>query len=146
MQFKYCKAENYVDWGTLREFRNWQRKTITLFCDFDGCLIKNGSKFGKLGYNTVPIHENLVSLKKLYKKNNLKLIVVTSRPRSQAQFIKSILEKYDLMNVDIITDLPHGKRILINDFSNTNPYPSATAVNVVRDSKELADIFSNLIT
>jgi hypothetical protein len=49
------------------------------------------------------------------------------------------------MNVDIITELPHGKRILINDFSNTNPYPSATAVNVVRDSKELADIFSNLI-
>jgi hypothetical protein len=144
-QFKYNDARNYLDWGTLREFRNWQRKTITIFCDFDGCLVINGSKFGKLGWNTIPIFKNLNSLKKICQTHNVKLIIVTSRPKSQIKFIKNVLGKYDLKNINIITDLPHGKRILINDFSNTNSYPSASAINVIRDSEELSEIFSNLI-
>jgi hypothetical protein len=145
-QFKYNDAHNYLDWGTLREFRNWQKKTITIFCDFDGCLVINGSKFGKLGWNTIPIFKNLNSLKKICQTYNVKLIITTSRPKSQIKFIKNVLGKYDLKNINIITDLPHGKRILINDFSNTNPYPSATAINVIRDSEELGEIFSNLIS
>ena len=45
----------------------------------------------------------------------------------------------------IIADLPHGKKIFIKVFSNTNSYFSATAANIVRNSKGKADIFSNLI-
>ena len=48
--FKYKEVSDYIDWGTVREFRNFQRKYISLFCDFDGCLVINGSKFGKQGY------------------------------------------------------------------------------------------------
>ena len=144
-QFKYNKAFEYIDWGTLREFRNWQRKSITLFCDFDGCLVINGSKFGKKGYKTLPISENLNSLNKINQTYNLKLIIVTSRPKSELTFIKRILTKYNLKNIDIITDLPHGRRILINDFASTNPYPSASSINVIRNSKDLSNIFINLI-
>ncbi len=144
-QFKYKKATNYISWGTLREFRNWQRKSVTLFCDFDGCLVVNGSKFGKKGWKTLPIKENLNSLYKLYTSNNLKLIIVTSRPHSELEFIRGILEKFNLKNVDVITDLPHGRRILINDFSNSNPYPTASSINVIRNSKELSEILKNLI-
>jgi hypothetical protein len=145
IQFKYKKANHYIDWGTLREFRNWQRKSVTLFCDFDGCLVLNGSKFGKKGWTTQPIDENLNSLKKIYQSFNLKLIIVTSRPKSQLKYIKKILTKFNLVKADIITDLPHGRRVLINDFSNTNPYPSASSINVIRNSKELSSILSNLI-
>jgi len=145
IQFKYKKANHYIDWGTLREFRNWQRKSVTLFCDFDGCLVLNGSKFGKKGWTTQPIAENLNSLKKIHQSYNLKLIIVTSRPKSQLKFIKKILTKFNLTKADIITDLPHGRRVLINDFSNTNPYPSASSINVIRNSKELSSILSNLI-
>ena len=143
-QFKYKKADHYIDWGTLREFRNWQRKSVT-FCDFDGCLVINGSKFGKKGWKTEPISENLNSLKKIHQIYNLKLIIVTSRPKSELKYIKKILAKFDLAKADIITDLPHGRRIIINDFSNTNPYPSASSINVIRNSKELSEILSNLI-
>ncbi len=144
-QFKYNEAHKYLDWGTLSEFRNWQRKTITIFCDFDGCLVANSSKFGKLGWNIIPISKNLNSLKKIYQTHNVKLIIVTSRPKSQTKYIKKVLAKYNLKKVDIITDLPHGKRFLINDFSSTNPYPSASAINVIRDSEELSEILNNLI-
>ena len=42
-------------------------------------------------------------------------------------------------------NLPHGRRILVNDFSNTNPYPSALAINIERNSQELSNIFSNIV-
>jgi len=45
----------------------------------------------------------------------------------------------------IIADLTHVKKIFIKDFSNTNSNLSATAVNIVTNSSEVADIFSNLI-
>tara|TARA_Y200000002_G_C22676435_1_gene662278 strand:+ start:332 stop:1405 length:1074 start_codon:yes stop_codon:yes gene_type:complete len=144
-EFKYHNANDYIDWGTLREFRHWQRKSVTLFCDFDGCLVINGSKFGKLGYKTKPISENLNCLKKINQNYNLKLIIVTSRPKSELKFIRSILSKFDLKNIDVITDLPHGKRILINDFSKTNPYPSADSINLIRNGKELSEALSYLI-
>ena len=40
---------------------------------------------------------------------------------------------------EVITDLPHASRVLINDFSNSNPYPTSQAINLVRDSNNLGD-------
>lgn len=144
-RFKSIEASNYSDWGTLKEFRSFQKKNITIFCDFDGCLVINGSKFGKNGWNSSPIESNLKILKKISLTYNLKLIITTSRPKSQIKFINKILRKYDFKNILIITDLPHGKRILVNDFSNTNPYPSAEALNITRDSDELKRILNDLV-
>jgi hypothetical protein len=38
-------------------------------------------------------------------------------------------------------DLPHAKRILINDFAPTNPYPTAVAINLERNSSNLQNYF-----
>jgi hypothetical protein len=34
----------------------------------------------------------------------------------------------------------HSKRILINDYATTNPYPTAVAINLKRDSENLGDM------
>ena len=44
----------------------------------------------------------------------------------------------------IITDLPHSKRLLVNDFANTNPYPTAISLNTERDSLILSRMFKEL--
>ncbi|GAM63813.1 hypothetical protein JCM19232_2223 [Vibrio ishigakensis] len=46
-EFREVHASNYTDWGTLREYRHYCKKHLTLFCDVDGVLLKNGSKFSK---------------------------------------------------------------------------------------------------
>ena len=142
--FRYKEAKNYVDWGTIREFRNYQKKTLTLFCDFDGCLVENGSKFGKLGWKTDILFENVNKLRELQKKKNITLIITTSRPSSQIKYIKNLLKSNKIDFNRIITDLPHSKRVLVNDFSTTNPYPTALAVNLERNSNKLGDILLNI--
>lgn len=39
----------------------------------------------------------------------------------------------------MIMGLPHCQRVLINDFAKTNPYPSALAINMVRDTETLRE-------
>jgi len=143
--FRYKEVSEYIDWGTIREFRNWQRKHITIFSDFDGCLVLNGSKFGKKGYRTESLKENLITVSKIIKTGLAELIITTSRPDYEKKYIISLLKKFDIKPKYVLTNLLHAKRYLINDFSETNPFPSSVAINLERDSNKLSSILRNLI-
>lgn len=143
--FRCKEVKNYVDWGTVREFRNWQRKYITMFCDFDGCLVFNGSKFGKNGYQTKPIVVNLRTISRILNTGFAELIITTARPHQQKKNIQSILKKFNIKPKYILTDLLHSKRVLINDFSETNPFPSSISINLERDSSKLSNILINIL-
>ena len=49
---------------------------------------------------------------------------------------------YDLgfRDFDLIVGLQNARRILINDYNKSNPYPRAEAINLVRDSDNLEDL------
>ena len=143
--FSYCEASNYIDWGTLREFRNFQNKFYTIFCDFDGCLVENGSKFSKNTYRTSPITENLNCIRNLQKIINIELIITTSRPSTEKDYIIKILRKFDIKYKSIITDLMHSKRILVNDFAMSNTYPSSLSINIPRNSNGLSLILESVL-
>ena len=143
--FSYIEGNNYIDWGTLKEFRNFQKNFYTIFCDFDGCLVENGSKFSKKPYRTEEISENLNCLKNLQKIINIELIITTSRPKTEKKYINTFLKKHKIRYKTIITDLMHSKRILVNDFATTNPYPSAIAVNIPRNSNGLSLVLESII-
>jgi hypothetical protein len=142
--FFYTEAFDYIDWGTLREFRNYKKKFFTIFCDFDGCLIKNSSKFSKKPWEIKPIKENINCLKNLQKKLNIELIITTSRPNSDKINIIKFLKAHNIKFKNIITDLMHSKRILVNDFAESNPYPSSIAVNIPRDFIGLSNILYSI--
>ena len=143
--FRSQEVKEYIDWGTVREFRNWQRKHITLFCDFDGCLVFNGSKFGKKGYMTEPLVENLKTISRIFNTGFAEIIITTSRPDNQKNYIKNLLNKFNIKPKYILTNLLHAKRALINDFSESNPFPSSIAINLERDTKKLSTILVNLL-
>ena len=143
--FSYSEADNYIDWGTLREFRNFQNKSYTIFCDFDGCLVENSSKFSKIPYLSKPIIENLNCISNLQKIINIELVITTSRPKSQIINISRILKHFKIKYKSIITDLMHTKRILINDFSVSNTYPSSMSINMPRNSKGLSLILESVL-
>ena len=58
--------------------------------------------------------------------------------------VEKLLSKEDLEIKYIDTNLKHSRRIIVNDFANTNPYPSSISINTERNSEELSGIFSNL--
>ena len=143
--FSFTEGSDYIDWGTLREFRNFHKKHFTIFCDFDGCLVENSSKFAKKPYSIKPININIQCIQKLQKIISLELIITTSRPYTQKKQILNFLKKNNINYKFVITDLMHSKRILINDFANSNPYPSAIAVNISRNNTELSSILESIV-
>ena len=142
--FRKGDASTYVDWGTLREYRYYTKSYVTIFCDIDGVLLCNGNKFGKKGWATQPIVENLKTLVQLQKSNCLYLIVTSSRPESEVDYIKRQLEAHDLKVDRYIMGLPHSRRVLVNDYSATNPYPSAVSINLERDSTLLSHFIESI--
>tara|TARA_B100000886_G_scaffold337886_1_gene299560 strand:+ start:6442 stop:7491 length:1050 start_codon:yes stop_codon:yes gene_type:complete len=141
--FHSKKAHSYEDYGTAIEFKNYIKKTKSIFCDFDGVLVENSSKFSSPPWQYSPINENLNFLSNyLLNSPHSKLIITTSRPNSEENNIKKFLEEFNIKCHKIITDLPHAGRILVNDFSNTNPFPTANAINISRNAKNLCDYFN----
>ena len=143
--FKSLEAENYQDYGTYQDYKKFMKKTKSLFCDFDGTLVKNSSKFDNPPWKYEPIQDNLELISKFLKTSPYsKLIITTSRPNSEIKNIQEFLKSYKISCHAIITDLPHSSRLLINDFAKSNPYPSAEAINIQRNSKDLSDYLSQL--
>ena len=140
--FHAYEAFAYESYGTLVEFKNYVKDVKTIFCDFDGVLVKNSSKFDSPPWQYIPIESNILHLEEfLSESKDSKLIITTSRPQSEEPNIKSFLKEYKIKCHCIICSLPHAKRILVNDFSKSNPYPSSIAVNLPRDSDKLSDYF-----
>ena len=65
---------------------------------------------------------------------------------SSSEFVNYCVKKLGLDVDRFITDLPHSKRVLVNDFSKSNPYPSAISINIERDSEELSSYLKSFST
>lgn len=136
--FNAERAFNFEDYGTAKEYFSFTKEVTTIFCDFDGVLVNNSSKFSSQPWNYIPNEENLKHLESFLKSSPLSVLVITtSRPDTEKQNIVKFLKEFNIQCHSIITDLPHSKRLLINDFSTTNPFPSAHAINLPRNSKIL---------
>ena len=99
----------------------------TWIFDIDGTLLKHN------GYKTK--EELLPGVKEFFLSNineNDKVILITARSQEQAKSATSFLEenfiRYDLL----ITDLPHGERIMYNDIKGSG-LKTCYSFNLVRD-------------
>lgn len=142
--FQIIEAENYIDWGTLREYRHYTRRYLTLFCDVDGVLLYNGSKFGKNGWRTEPITENLEAISKLQNSGQIYLVITSSRPESETNYLRSRLAEFGVRPDKYVMGLPHTRRVLVNDYSKTNTYPTSISINIERDSKTLSTLMESM--
>jgi hypothetical protein len=131
--FSASRVSNYVDLGTIDEWERFNDKP-TIFCDIDGTLIKNQAPYGPNNYETtvVPLQNNVNAL--LAAKARGCQIIFTTARRSQVHDItRKTLDDLGFADCQLIMDLHHARRMLINDWAPTNPYPSAVAVNLRRD-------------
>lgn len=140
--FRAITATKYVDWGTLSDYRKYVDSFCTVFCDVDGVLVLNGSRFGKSGWDTLPLIENINVLLKIQRQQRLYLVITSARPESELPKLKLILNEFGLKVDKFIMGLPHSKRYLINDYSATNKYPTALSINIERDTETLKHFMS----
>ncbi len=81
-------------------------------------------------------------MNKIYNTGTVQIILTTARKSNYKNETIEQLERYNIPYDNIIYDLYHGKRFLINHFADTNPYPSAISVNLSRNSDNLEDFFT----
>jgi hypothetical protein len=138
--FKYLEAEEYRDWGTVKEWRNDALKMSSYLVDIDGVVFRNKGKYGSKNWSSedVPLIYNIKKLKEIQKKGG-QLIFVTSRPEEFRSKTEESLKEQGLNWHSIVMSCHHSQRYIINDFASTNQYPSCVAINITRDGDNLED-------
>lgn len=132
--FFESEVEDFVDVGTAEDWFDFNNKP-TYFCDIDGTIIY--SKFDSYD-NYEPIKENIEALISELKRG-CKVIFCTSRNKKYLEITRRMLDELGFSDCELIMEVHHTKRVLVNDYAKSNPYPSAIAVNLPRDSNTLGD-------
>jgi len=135
--FRGIESSDFKDWGTLKSWDLYKSNFYTLFVDLDGTLVTNTSHLVPpfIGEGS-PLVDNIDAIRKIKQEGSI-LIITTSRPEKYREITINELEKYNIPFDHLIMGLPHSQRILINDFSSTNTYPSCSAININRNSDTL---------
>lgn len=132
------ECSNFIDWGTQEQWIEYCSNFSTYFVDLDGVLVTNSSQFipPYIGEG-LPLEENIEVFRQKHAQKKCKIIITTSRPdHTREQTIKE-LDDIGMPFDILIMGLPHARRYLINDFSKTNVYPSAVAINIERNTQNL---------
>ena len=140
--FSVQLSDKYYDWGTYEEWRRYCDLFGTYFCDIDGVLVYNSGEYGKkLWGSTDELKGNAKKIRELFKSGKNEIILTTSRKEKFKKITEKQLKELNIPYNRILYGLRHCKRVLINDYSKyTNPYPSAIAINLQRDSDILDDL------
>lgn len=133
--FFESEVENFIDVGVADDWFDYNNKP-TYFCDIDGTILK--SKWDYYEPHE-PLYDNVKVLLNEYNRG-CKIVFTTSRQEKYRNLTEQILKELGFENCPLIMGIHHSKRILINDYANTNPYPSAIAINIKRDSEDLGDM------
>lgn len=143
--FQAVKVSEYEDWGVLEDWLKYARKFLTFFVDLDGTLCRNEHPLSRNGgwSNFEIILENAELLLKGNSDASWQIIFTTSRSEAYRTQITNALTDAGFKDFQLIMGLYHSKRIIINDYSKSNPYPSSVALNLERNSRSLGGILES---
>lgn len=143
--FSGVQVTDYVDVGTIEAWNNFRNDQALYIVDIDGVLLRNAGQYSAPFWDDmdVAITPNIETMKKMIAKG-AQVILVTARPERYRAKTESFLTALGLTWHAAIFGVQHAHRTLINDFAKSNPYPSARAVNLPRNSDDLESLFGSL--
>lgn len=144
--FQKNEVRNYLDWGTIKEWNQYKSSYNTLFLDIDGVIFKNSGEYcgPKIGTTDI-IKNNIDIINKLYDTGRTQIILTTARKSKYKNITMKDLKDNNIKFHNIIFDLFHSKRVIINDYASTNSYPSCEAINLKRDSEDLEELLEGIL-
>lgn len=135
------RVNGFVDWGTLHDWNDYRSRFCTLFIDLDGTLVESSGEFLPPHWGeTGAIEANVRVVNRLFDSGFVQVIVTTSRSEETDELTRTQLAGIGLKYHKIIYGLFHARRIVVNDYSRSNPYKSCDAVNLRRNSPELEEM------
>lgn len=144
--FSHSLVDEYVDWGTIKEWNKYKAQYSTMFVDLDGTLVKNSGQFVDPKWGTTDaIAPNVATLNAMHATGKVEVILTTSRKEKFRDTTIKQLDKLGIKYDQLIMGLVHGKRIVINDYAKTNPYKSCDAINIKRNSEDLKEMLEDSV-
>jgi len=133
-------VSNFIDVGTLPDWRRYVRARGSILADLDGVVFQNHSGHFPPFWaeDDIAIEENVAALRG-WQEQGAQLIFVTARPEAYRVKTERALKALGLDPHALIMNCNHGRRFLVNDHAPSNPYPSAVAISVERNSANLSD-------
>lgn len=139
-------VKEYCDWGTLEDWNKYKSQYATLSIDIDGTLVKNSGQFFSPHWGqTNKISDNVDIVNKLYDSGKVEIILTTSRNQKFEKETKEQLEREKIKYHQIIFNLLHAKRIVINNYAPSNPFKCCDAINLKRNSNDLKEMLEDSI-
>jgi hypothetical protein len=141
--FKPYFVSNLIDVGTVEDWRLFTQARRLFLVDVDGVVFRNQSEFFPpyWGDEVEPIEENIERLRELQATGS-QLVFITSRTEKYREATMRALTARGLEVHALVMGCMHAPRVLINDFADSNPYPSATAINLPRNSATLRSMLA----
>lgn len=137
-QFKSVESKNFLDWGTSEHWNNFKLSFKTYFVDIDGVIISNTSTHFKPYRGTgAALKSNIEALNKIYSSKKGYIVLTTSRLETERASTIYELTIAGVQYHQLVMNLPSCSRTLINDFSSSNPFPSASSVNILENNDDL---------
>jgi hypothetical protein len=132
--FQECAVQDMVDVGTAPDWFEFNDRP-TYFCDIDGTLVKNKHPEDP---DVEPLQANIdIMLRE--QARDCKIVFATARPRRFEAVTRRLLDSFGFENYELIMAVNHSRRVVINDFAASLPFPSAEAVNLRRDTATLGE-------
>ena len=143
--FTCTEAKRYEDYGTFEDWLIIRKKYRTFFVDLDGVVFLNKGKYGKINWNTKnQLIENNANLLLKLNNNRSQIVFTSSRPEKNKNRIYKELKRLGFKNFKLVLGLNHTQRILVNDYSDSNPNPSAISINLERDANNLSSLIKSI--
>ncbi len=139
--FEALPVTNYNDWGTIEDWDKYKRSYAALFIDLDGVIVQHSaSHFPPYYGETGEIKENAQILRQLRQSGKFQIIITTARHPKFRKITEEQLSNIGIEYDELLMGMYHCKRIIINDYSRSNPFKSCDAINLKRNSSELKEI------
>ena len=111
----------------------------TIVCDIDGTILHHLGKMSDIAFRKPKILKGVLDKFNRWSSRGFVIVLFTGRPESMRQLTQDQLAKFGIPYNQLIMGIGIGARILINDLKPEDPYPTALAINVVRNAG-IADI------
>ena len=139
IDFKASEILEYEDWGTLRDWLEFVKSYKTLFVEIDGIVNFDS---GRLSLNVQsqsinPIIENVAVLLELEKTGRVKIVFTMARSESYIDSVSKELSELGFVKPTIISGIYRAQSMVVNQFTQTNPNPSALAISVQQNTSDL---------
>jgi len=135
-----CFVQDFVDIGTIADWRTYCRNNGTVYVPVDGVLVQSGQLYESAPEGIVMLPGNVEFVRALQKKG-AQIILVSQRPKAARQRVARIARQCGIRPHAIIMECRSSIQTLVNDYSPDAFHPVADAIEFPRDSDRLRHHF-----